>query len=74
MFGRKAYGSIVAVYQLFVFGASAIGPIVAGVMYDHFRNYDLAFTIATVITGASIFGLLVIPRTRLELTEAQLSA
>ncbi|MBJ7600629.1 MAG: hypothetical protein DLM67_20565 [Candidatus Nephthysia bennettiae] len=66
MFGRRAFGSISAVFQLFVYVGTAIGPIGAGLLYDRLHSYDVAFTIATLMTGATIAGLLLIPRTRLE--------
>jgi MFS family permease len=63
MFGRRALGSISAVYFLFIYIATALGPIAAGMMYDHFHNYDFAFQLATLLTAVSIVGLLQLPRT-----------
>ena len=66
MFGRRAYGSIAAVFQLFLYTGTALGPIGAGILFDRFGNYTLAFTIATAMTAASLIGLVLLPRTSLE--------
>jgi MFS family permease len=63
MFGRRALGSISAVYFLFIYLATALGPIAAGLMYDRYHNYNLAFQLATALTAVSIVGLLLLPRT-----------
>jgi MFS family permease len=66
MFGRRAFGAITAVYQLFIYIGTAAGPIAAGALFDRFRNYNIAFALATLLTALSIIGLVLIPRTRLE--------
>lgn len=58
LFGRKAFGAITALHGTLIYIGGAIGPVTAGAMYDHFGNYTLAFTIAWMMTAASILGLI----------------
>lgn len=58
LFGRKAFGAITALHGTLIYVGGAIGPVTAGAMYDHFGNYTLAFTLAWVMTAASILGLI----------------
>jgi MFS family permease len=61
MFGRRALGSISAVYFLFIYTATALGPIAAGLLYDRLHGYTVAFELATVLTAVSIIGLAMLP-------------
>jgi MFS family permease len=67
LFGRKAYGAISGVHQAFIYVSSAVGPFAAGLMYDHFHDYRLAFSVATMMTAAAVVALLFVPSTDLEL-------
>lgn len=61
LFGRKAFGAITAVHGTLIYVGGAIGPVTGGALYDHFGNYQLAFTIAWMITAVSILGLFFVP-------------
>jgi MFS family permease len=52
-FGMKSHGSIFGMVVFFGTLSGAAGPIVAGMLFDRFQTYDLAFTIlaALAITG-----------------------
>jgi MFS family permease len=51
-FGRLAYGSITASQGLPVGILAGLGPFLAGVLYDTFGNYQLAFAL---VAGAFLF-------------------
>lgn len=44
-FGMKAHGAIFGAIVFFGALSGAAGPLVAGMLFDHFKNYDLAFSI-----------------------------
>lgn len=54
-FGPKSFGAIMGFSSLIVMIGMTGGPIIAGLMYDVYGNYDLAFT---VIAGLSLLGSL----------------
>jgi len=58
LFGRKAFGAITSLHGTMIYLGGAIGPVAAGAMYDHFGNYTLAFTLAWMMSAASILGLI----------------
>jgi len=57
LFGLSSHGVILGVTMICVEGASAIGPVVAGHIYDIMGSYQLAFFIYAVI---SVIGLMLI--------------
>ncbi len=61
LYGRKAFGAVTAAHGTLIYFGGAIGPILAGALFDHFGNYQVAFTIALTITAASIGGLFFVP-------------
>lgn len=61
-FGRAAYGAITAVQGLMVAVLAAGGPLLAGVLYDRFRDYRLAFTLTAVAFGIACAAVLLTPR------------
>ncbi len=54
-FGPRSFGAIMGFSSLIVMIGMTGGPIIAGLMYDVYGNYDLAFT---VIAGLSLLGSL----------------
>lgn len=44
-FGRRAFGSITALQGVPVGLCAAAGPLVAGMLYDRFANYQIAFSL-----------------------------
>jgi MFS family permease len=58
LFGRRAYGAIAAVLGACVYVGTAIGPTLAGVLFDHLHSYQAAFFLATAMVGVSALGLL----------------
>ena len=62
LFGLSSHGVILGVTMIFVEGASAIGPVVAGHLYDITGSYQSAFFIYAVI---SVIGLILISLLRL---------
>lgn len=61
LYGRKAFGAVTAAHGTLIYFGGAIGPILAGALFDHFGSYQVAFTIALAITAASIGGLFFVP-------------
>lgn len=72
MFGLRSsllahlFGAISGVHQAFVYVASAVGPLAAGLMFDAFHGYNLAFTLASIMTAAAVVALLLVPTTDFE--------
>jgi MFS family permease len=64
LFGRRAFGAITALHGTLIYLGGAIGPIVGGILFDTLHTYDLALSIAALITGVSIIGLLPMRSTR----------
>jgi MFS family permease len=54
-FGMKSHGAIFGTVVFFGTLSGAAGPVVAGMLFDRFHTYDLAFTILAVL---AMFGLL----------------
>jgi MFS family permease len=52
-FGPKSFGTIMGISSLVVMIGMTAGPIICGVMYDIYGNYQLAFT---VMASASLIG------------------
>jgi len=69
--GRRRFGAITAVMGLVSIGPSALGPVVAGSLYDHFGNYDLAFGLATLCMVGATAMVLVTPVTTSQYTREQ---
>ena len=57
MFGMKKHGTILGVVTSAYYLGSAIGPSVAGRIYDIAGNYSLAFLISAIF---SVVGLLLV--------------
>jgi len=51
-FGPKSFGTIMGISSLVVMIGMTIGPIVCGVLYDLYGNYELAFTIMALCSLA----------------------
>jgi len=58
-FGPKSFGTIMGISSLIVMIGMTAGPVFAGVMFDLYGNYELAFTILAFIsfTGSICFYL-----------------
>ena len=56
-FGPKSFGTIMGISSLIVMIGMTVGPIVCGVLYDLYGNYELAFTIMALcsLTGGLCF-------------------
>lgn len=54
-FGPNSFGAIMGFSSLVVMIGMTGGPIISGMMYDHYGNYDIAFT---MIAGLSLIGSL----------------
>ena len=59
--GRRRFGAITAVMALASVAPSAVGPVVAGWLYDRAGNYDLAFGLATLCMVAATVMVLITP-------------
>ena len=54
-FGRTSFGVIMGFSNLIVTTGSVIGPLVAGVLADHFSTYQVGFTVLALLAGAASF-------------------
>ena len=56
-FGPKSFGTIMGISSLIVMLGMTGGPIISGVLYDVYGNYNLAFTIIAFLslTGSGCF-------------------
>jgi len=54
LFGLSSLGAIMGVTMIFVGGAGAVGPVVAGHIFDITGSYSLAFTIYAVLSLISL--------------------
>ena len=54
-FGPKSFGTIMGISSLIVMMGMTLGPLFSGIMFDHYGNYDLAFT---CIAFCSLLGAL----------------
>jgi len=61
-FGLAAYGTIFGVVSLFQNLGMAVGPLMAGYMYDTMNTYHLAFIIFLVLFGIAILAMLAVRR------------
>jgi len=61
-FGLVAYGTIFGVVSLFQNLGMAVGPLMAGYMYDTMNTYHLAFIIFLVLFGIAILAMLAVRR------------
>ena len=52
-FGSKSFGTIMGFSSLIVMIGMTFGPIICGILYDHYGNYQLAFTL---MASASLIG------------------
>jgi predicted MFS family arabinose efflux permease len=67
-FGRRNYGSILAVQALAMAVARAAGPLLAGLLRDLTGGYGLVWTIVLVITALAAVGTLAADRAQRSLT------
>ena len=49
LFGASHYGRISSVMSIFLTIAGTIAPVGAGLLYDHFGNYDVVLWVATIL-------------------------
>lgn len=61
-FGMKAHGSIFGTVVFFGTISGSAGPIIAGMLFDRFATYDLAFTILAVLVAAGMLLAWSLPR------------
>jgi MFS family permease len=54
-FGPKSFGTIMGISSLIVMMGMTLGPLFSGILFDHYGNYDLAFT---CIAFCSLLGAL----------------
>ena len=57
-FGRKAFGRVLGVSMLPMMLLMTIGPYVAGLMFDHYGSYDMAFYILALAGLVGSIGFL----------------
>lgn len=69
-FGLVAYGTIFGVVSLFQNLGMAVGPLMAGYIYDTMNSYQLAFVIFLVLFGVAILAMLAVRRPK-ALVESQ---
>ncbi len=53
-FGPKSFGTIMGISSLIVMIGMTAGPIICGVMYDVYGNYQLAFTIMAFVSATGL--------------------
>jgi len=61
-FGMKSHGAIFGTVVFFGTISGAAGPIVAGMLFDRFQTYDLAFTILAALAAAGMLFAWSLPR------------
>jgi len=61
-FGRRAYGAITAVNGVVIAVPAALGPLVAGWLYDTLGNYQLAFWLTAAVLGIAAGIVFLTPR------------
>ena len=64
LFGLKYLGVILAFLTLFGTFGGAVGPTLAGYIFDITGSYNLAFIICIILGGISLFLSLIILRSR----------
>ena len=58
-FGRTSFGTIMGISSMIVMIGTTAGPLIAGILYDRYGSYELAFTIIAIIAAfGSIFFML----------------
>ncbi len=58
-FGRTSFGTIMGFSSLIVMLGTTLGPLIAGILYDRYGSYELAFTIIAIIAASgSVFFML----------------
>ena len=57
-FGRKAFGKVLGLSMLPMMLLMTLGPWVAGLMYDHYGNYDRAFYLLALVSMVGSVGFL----------------
>jgi predicted MFS family arabinose efflux permease len=67
-FGPQALAKTVAIFSTVFMIGSAVGPALAGYMFDHYGNYDLAFGV--MAASAALAGLLVLLARRRPMLES----
>ncbi len=57
LFGLKSHGTIFGALAIVIGTGGAIGPIVAGNLFDATGSYQLAFILSTILASASLLPL-----------------
>jgi len=57
LFGLASLGTLQGITQMFTSAGSAVGPYLAGYMYDVFQSYHRAFVIFAVICGIGLVAI-----------------
>lgn len=60
-FGRRSFGAISAVTGLMTYAFAALGPALAGLVYDRTGGYELAFAVGVVLFGLAALSVVVTP-------------
>ena len=53
-FGLKHFGSVLGAFQMVFFTGEAIGPVLAGFVYDQTGSYRLILTVLIVLSFISV--------------------
>jgi membrane associated rhomboid family serine protease len=61
-FGRRAYGSILAIQGVPVALAAGTGPVIAGWLYDRLGSYVLSFGLCAAAFGLAGLAVVLAPR------------
>jgi MFS family permease len=61
-FGMKSHGAIFGTVLFFGTISGAAGPVIAGMLFDRFNSYDLAFTILAVLATTGMLLALSLPK------------
>jgi MFS family permease len=70
-FGTKRFATIRGVMNPITVGGSLLGPIVAGLMFDHFGSYRLAFFLLCPIVALGAVSMTLAGRSKVEERAAQ---
>jgi MFS family permease len=63
-FGRRHFGAIAALQGYAALAAAALGPLLAGWLYDRTASYRLIFAVAATLYALSAAAMLSTPRPR----------
>ncbi len=63
-FGRRAFGTISAIQGYPGLGAAALGPVLAGWMYDRSGSYQLTFAVVAALYALSAGAMFATPKPR----------